>query len=439
MFKNLFVIALLFGLVAVTFAGDESVITDQYNQEFSIDNFNVVKGLTVVGERVLDIVRHVATYKYYTVVNISVTNDNIPKRWVELTDCYIGPEGLKINNITQSIDGDVDVKDNCITWRIEDIDPNDKMTFSYLIKTDMRNISKPEIDYKNKRLELIIPETAHSTEEIIITVIDEDNSAVPLVNIKVSGPESSEANIKTDNEGKAKFKFDKAGEYLFSIDGKEYSVNVEPLREQASTNAMVVEDNDNNIKPSDFMPLFVALIALAVVLIGLLVYYSSKSSDTSHDGSDEFFGQKKIEFPPDNEYSDNKFLADEDSHDELNSESKPDVDVDQRMEEIKELTKRIIENRKKARELGYVVSRTHEQPDRVKKQPGQTQGLIIQESNKDTTSAKDKSRKKVSKKVSKTTTRTKKKTTTRTNKKRRKIIKGSRYKSKAAKKRRKRR
>ena len=202
---------------------------------------------------------------------------------------------------------------------------------------------------------------------------------------------------------------------------------------------MVVEDNDNNVKPSDFMPLFVALIALAVVLIGLLVYYSSKSSDTSHDDSDEFFGQKKIEFPPDNEYSDDKSLADEDSHDVLNSESKPDVDVDQRMEEIKELTKRIIENRKKARELGYVVSRTHEQPDRVKKQPGQTQGLIIRESNKDTTSAKDKSRKKISKKVSKTTTRTKKKTTNRTNKKRRKIIKGSRYKSKAAKKRRKRR
>jgi len=363
--KKMFILLLVFCFVTTVFSG--RIIKENYDDEFIVDGFTVEKELEVIGEEILDIVRQVSTYKYHTNVFLTVKNDNLPKRWFEIRDCHSGPEGTTVQNISNNgrIEG------NCVVWRFEGIKSYDRIKVSYSVATDMNEVFKPEIEYKNKKVKLIIPTSAYATEEIIITVMTKDNIGVPNFEVSVETPDGAIKTIKSNEDGVIRYKLNRTGKYLFICDDKKYEMEVKPLNVQPGTAAMIVEEGD--FKPSDFLPVFIALIVLAIVLIILLGYYSSKSKeddvgkffrghgvdDKPSDKSDEFQTglpvSKDSASKSDLDYEESKLYPSEKKTEIRNAEepSEPSEyeDIDQQMEEIKELTKRIAENREKVKKL----------------------------------------------------------------------------------------
>ena len=365
------VVIFLFSFFSAVFPGD--VTSDDHQKDFSVSGLDVDKTNTVVGEQVLDVVREVATYRYHTDVSISVKNDNIPKRWIEVTDCPDAPEGAVISNISD----EGSEKDGCVEWRFEDVDSYDKMKMSYTIAAELDKVESPEIDSKDKKLQLITPTTAYSSEELTLTVMTEDREAVPNYNVDVVTPSGATDTVSSDSDGVIRYKFDAAGKYTFTVGGKDYDVDVQPLHVQGTTTAALVDDTGGEVKPTDFLPLFVGLLIVAVVLIALLMYYASRGGKEEEgkkppktldwpgdDNNDRSFDESRRSYPKYDEreeageedgvgdgydYTKRQIQAGKSAGSALGAaaySSSDDFDVDRRMSEIQELTKRIVENRK---------------------------------------------------------------------------------------------
>ncbi len=294
--------------------------------------------------------------------HLKVENNNLPKQQVEVKICYPG---------FSVVETDGEKQDSCVVWRLDYLGPYDeKGLYVRVMGVGTLGEVKPEVEYEIAPLKIILPDEVESGDKVNVLVVDEDNNPIPYVSVKVSGP-SGDEEFTSDENGRLTLSFDEPGRYVIKIVNTtvEGSVEVKPV-EQESTITATITDNSSEVKGAkELLPVFIGLVILAVVLIGLLIFYSTRSEPEGDNGMptrEETPFSPRTEHPKDDHSGWDIERPDQHDFKEQEPEGSESVpgkyddssdteDLDRRIEEIQELTRRILENRRRAEEMGYLI------------------------------------------------------------------------------------
>ena len=363
----IFLLVLTIGIFA------ESVFRTSYENKYGLEVKRVMK---IVSEDRIDIIRGVQVENFHTNMTIVIENNEIPKEAIEIKERikYL-PEDAKFEYGPEA-----EEKENRLKWTFENVENEEKLEMWIYFEGKLdeelfEELESPVIEIEMKKASLIIPSIGRIGDEMLITAVTEDNEALQKIKIKTISPSGKEDTIITDEKGVARITPQEEGEYVFELIGFEtddvYSVEIEPLQQQGLITAQI--SNGDSWGAVDFIPIVIALIIIAVVLFGMVVYFIPKKEgelkpedfEDAFNPSEEsegpewmkdgpsFFSERTIENESTKPKLEKKPETSEEKFD-LKVVPKPVAKAESvkkestdKVAEIKARTKKIVENRKK--------------------------------------------------------------------------------------------
>jgi len=346
-------IIFVFMLVCIAFLTAQDTYEQICENEYGLE---ITRIMNIHSENKIDQFRNVQTKLYDTNISLIIKNNGIPKAGIEIKDKidYL-PTNIKLQFYPNT-----EEKEGRVKWTFKNVRANEQleMTINFKDTLDFWEFDKipcPYIELHLKEAQLITPTIGRVGDEMLLTAITKDNEALPEIKISVISPSKKETIIQTDNRGVARFTPQENGEYNFDIldfkTNENYLVEVEQMINQDLTTANIF---DNTINISDFIPLVVGLIMVAVLIFGMVLYFAPKNENgpKPEDWANAFGNI---------EDSEPEWMKEVDSFSEstIEKESSPLKEAVKtttiktkpikktKVEDIKTKTKKIIENRKK--------------------------------------------------------------------------------------------